>query len=219
MSEPTGEATPASGEWLTVSQAAALLRVSERTVRRRCEAGKLSARLETTPTGPAWLIEAADIPAASAADAAANNQASAANLRPELDEAADVSAGNSSMPADAADIPADNAIALRVNEMSGEIEQLKSFIAGGIMAQIAARLEQVPSAEQMRDAVEQGIAAAVKNSDGASRDDVVNAVAPVLERLEQIEASNAALRAENEALKAEMDKKSRGFFGRLFGGG
>jgi excisionase family DNA binding protein len=49
-------------EWLTVSQAAARLGVSERTVRRRCETGKLVARLvanEGGTGGRAWLIDRA----------------------------------------------------------------------------------------------------------------------------------------------------------------
>jgi excisionase family DNA binding protein len=46
-------------KWLTVSQAAARLGVSERTVRRRCESGKLPARLESTATGAAWLLDPA----------------------------------------------------------------------------------------------------------------------------------------------------------------
>jgi excisionase family DNA binding protein len=45
-------------EYLTVSEAAAALKVSERTVRRRCETGKLKAELRPTATGTAWHIEA-----------------------------------------------------------------------------------------------------------------------------------------------------------------
>ncbi len=57
------ESTPESAQWLTVSQAAAALGgISERTVQRRCKAGKLSARQVTTETGTAWEIEAATLP-------------------------------------------------------------------------------------------------------------------------------------------------------------
>jgi Helix-turn-helix domain len=56
-------ATPA--EWLTVAQAAARLGVNVRTVRRRCERGKLVAELRTTDTGHAWFIDAASLGTAS----------------------------------------------------------------------------------------------------------------------------------------------------------
>ncbi len=41
---------------LTVSQAAAALGISERTVRRRCASGKLAAQMVSTETGATWLI-------------------------------------------------------------------------------------------------------------------------------------------------------------------
>jgi len=62
MSEPEPESTPESAQWLTVSQAAAALGISERTVQRRCKAGKLAARLATTETGQTWEVKAAALP-------------------------------------------------------------------------------------------------------------------------------------------------------------
>jgi hypothetical protein len=56
MSEST-----AGGAWLTVSQAAAVLGVGERTVQRRCKAGKLSCREVTTESGQRWEVEAATL--------------------------------------------------------------------------------------------------------------------------------------------------------------
>jgi excisionase family DNA binding protein len=47
---------------LTVSQAAARLGISERTVQRRCKRGTITARLETTPDGTQWLINGATLP-------------------------------------------------------------------------------------------------------------------------------------------------------------
>lgn len=38
-----------------------MLRVSERTIRRRCEAGKMAARLETTKSGAAWMIDPEEV--------------------------------------------------------------------------------------------------------------------------------------------------------------
>ena len=62
-------------EYVTASQVAAHLKISERTVRRRCEAGKLAAKLEATHGGKAWLIEAA------ALEGAANSADTADKLR------------------------------------------------------------------------------------------------------------------------------------------
>jgi excisionase family DNA binding protein len=58
-----------AGQWLTVAEAAALLHVSERTIRRRCESGKLPARLEHTEAGKLWRVDPAGItPADTPAD-------------------------------------------------------------------------------------------------------------------------------------------------------
>ena len=54
---------------LTVSQAAARLGISERTVQRRCKNGQLSARLDTTPDGAQWLIDPATLPTCAATTA------------------------------------------------------------------------------------------------------------------------------------------------------
>jgi len=51
---------------LTVSQAAARLGISERTVQRRCKRGQLTARLENTPDGMQWLIDGATLPTGAA---------------------------------------------------------------------------------------------------------------------------------------------------------
>jgi excisionase family DNA binding protein len=59
MSEP--RASQAQAEYLTVSQAAARLGISERTVQRRCKSGQLSARLVTDEDGAQWLIDPATV--------------------------------------------------------------------------------------------------------------------------------------------------------------
>ena len=93
-------------QWLTVSQAAALLGVSERTIRRRCEGGKLAARLESTASGPAWLIDADALrtPAANAAAMPADTRPSAP--APEIGNGSALAAANVRTPAaNAADAP------------------------------------------------------------------------------------------------------------------
>jgi len=71
--------------WLTVSQAAAALGVSERTIRRRCESGKIASHLATTENGREWQIEAAAVISAGTSEAAAIGAASAATLEPTSD--------------------------------------------------------------------------------------------------------------------------------------
>jgi hypothetical protein len=51
-----------ASQWLTVSQAAARLGVSERTVQRRCKSGKLAAKLESGEEGTAWLVDGSKLP-------------------------------------------------------------------------------------------------------------------------------------------------------------
>ena len=46
--------------WVSVRDAAALLTVSEDTIRRRMKAGALTARQEPTPSGFRWLVELPD---------------------------------------------------------------------------------------------------------------------------------------------------------------
>jgi AraC-like DNA-binding protein len=68
------EAASTRDEWLTVSEVAARLKISERTVQRRCKSGKLTARLESGDDGAAWLINGATLPTGDAitADTADN---------------------------------------------------------------------------------------------------------------------------------------------------
>jgi len=58
----TQSTVESGGVWLTVSEAAARLKISERTVQRKCKTGKLTARLETTDTGTQWLVDGATLP-------------------------------------------------------------------------------------------------------------------------------------------------------------
>lgn len=58
-----------STQWLTVSEVAARLKISERTVQRRCKSGRIAARLETNDDGAAWLIDGATLPTGAATTA------------------------------------------------------------------------------------------------------------------------------------------------------
>lgn len=104
-----------STDHLTVSQAAAALGVSERTIRRRCASGKLAGELVSTETGATWLIpiqslgiQPSLIPAA---DAAVEAAASVAIIeRPDQEQLA---------------------------RLESEIAQIKAFLAGQMSARIA----------------------------------------------------------------------------------
>jgi hypothetical protein len=62
MGKPTAPDPSEYSAWLTTSQAAAALGVAERTVQRRCKAGKLTARQVTTGDGLEWRIDPATVP-------------------------------------------------------------------------------------------------------------------------------------------------------------
>lgn len=74
MAEAHRATNQSTSDWLSVAEAAAALKVSERTARRRCEAGKLAARLVTTENGRQWRVDPAAVqstlsaPAADASD-------------------------------------------------------------------------------------------------------------------------------------------------------
>ncbi len=97
--------TEAASTWLTVSQAAAALEVSERTIRRRCESGKLTARLATTDNGKEWQIEAAAVEKITeAADAAATGlRTGAAIAAATISAGADILTEAAAIAADATD--------------------------------------------------------------------------------------------------------------------
>jgi len=121
-------------DWLTVSQAAALLCVSERTVRRRCESGKLAARLDTTATGKAWLIEAAAI------------GQSAANTADGADVAApEEQAQEYSIPADGAAIPTDTADMVRsLGRLEGyAARDMEMLVARAVSSAVTPLVEEI----------------------------------------------------------------------------
>lgn len=99
----------------SVAEAAHALKVSERTIRRRCENGKLRARLTTTEAGRTWRIEAAAI-VRPMSEAAANG---AATIHEEI-------------TAEAPDIgqPAAITAATDLARLDADVQQIKSFLAG-----------------------------------------------------------------------------------------
>ena len=80
---------PFAAQWLTVAEVADRLKVTPRTIQKRCKAGKLDARSVETPTGDQWQIDAAAVEtqgtkaANEATNRAANSREQAANVRSE----------------------------------------------------------------------------------------------------------------------------------------
>lgn len=107
------------GAWLTVAEAAARLRVSERTVRRRCEAGKLVGELRSTLSGPSWFVSAAAMPADTAAKAADGE----ARVTPH--DPGDTSAPSAAMLRTPADTSAPDLITALLAEKDARINDLR----------------------------------------------------------------------------------------------
>ncbi len=123
-------------EFLTVSQAAAALGVSERTVQRRCAAGKLRARRVATETGQTWEIEAAELPTGAA------KLPTGADTGFESETAQSV--GTLPTAADTAAIAADSAQSLQMARMQGFMAgQMETAIARAVSAANAPLIEEI----------------------------------------------------------------------------
>jgi hypothetical protein len=159
MTENEAASTRAD-EWLTVSQAAAALEISERTVRRRCENGKLAARLATIETGAAWEVSAA---AVKAADGAATT---ADTLRPHSDsesvQAANLPLGKLSQ-AQAAAIAADSDL---LAHLRGE----NTFLRGLIEQRDRAHAELMAAHRKALEAMPKQITGSEYSRDSTTQD-------------------------------------------------
>jgi excisionase family DNA binding protein len=102
---------------LTVSQAAAALGVSERTIRRRCAAGKIEAELVSTETGATWLIPLASLGIASS----------------------EIQPADAAAPGAASHDDTEIAHQPQLARLESDVAQIKAYLAG----QMSARLEQL----------------------------------------------------------------------------
>jgi excisionase family DNA binding protein len=134
-------------EYLTVSQAAARLGISERTVRRRCEAGKLKAELKPTATGSAWHIEADSCGQVRTGAANGADTVSSENQSQNGSESADTAANSSDRLGQAAAIGADTERALgRLEGMA--LSGLEKSIAQAVENAVALAI--APLADEIR---------------------------------------------------------------------
>jgi hypothetical protein len=114
-----------ASQWLTVSQAAARLGVSERTVQRRCKSGRLTAKLESGEEGAAWLIDGATLPTGAAIGAA--NVPTGADSPFESETAQ----SGGTLPTGAANVPTGAAIgadSVLVARLEGEVTFLRGLV-------------------------------------------------------------------------------------------
>ncbi len=128
---------------LTASQAAAALGVSERTIRRRCAAGKLAGELVSTESGATWLIplDALEIrsseiqPAEPTAPGAATTPAELARLETDVQQIKAYLAGQiNSREAMREDISAAltqalSPVLMKLNELQEENSALRAQLA------------------------------------------------------------------------------------------
>ncbi len=138
-------------DYLTVSEAAARLKVSERTIRRRCETGKLKAELQPTATGSAWRIEADSCgqvrPYVRTGAAIAADSVSSENQTQSRLDSADTAANSSDRCGQAAAIGADTERALgRLEGMA--LSGLEKSIAQAVENAVALAI--APLADEIR---------------------------------------------------------------------
>lgn len=95
---------PEKPEYLTVAEVAARLKVTERTVQKRCAAGKLAAQLVSTPDGDRWQIDPANFDANEAPERTRTPARTDANGR-EQNEATELKTNSKAPEPDANDHP------------------------------------------------------------------------------------------------------------------
>jgi hypothetical protein len=232
-------ARPDTSFWMTLSQASVVAGMSERTLRRRIEAGEVrAAKIPLPGGGVAWRVDPAQYGVAPAEVARLDGQSrnapnGAAHAEPVPDGVPTVeTAQRPFSPADVPTMPepgrnvpdtiAGGDIARgELEAVRRELQELRGALVGGALTSISerlARLDHMPDPEAqaaaIQAAVAAGIAQAVEGSRGATADDVAELADLVRAQSAQIEAQ----RAELVRLSEQVEKpRRRGLFG-LFGG-
>jgi hypothetical protein len=237
---------PDTSQWLTTAEVAFILKVSERTIQRRCEAGKLVCKRHTDENGEAWRVSAASVPGALVSPVVTTGDD---RKTPPGDEVATTAhtqyerespeSGATLTTGDDADdnvttsvVTTDDskfeAVAGEVHQLRSEIEQLKGVLVGGMLAQVnerLAKLDELPSADdrraEMAQAVREGITEALQASTAQQAEREAQTaskddVRAILDELKRVQDTNARLSGELEQLREA--RQGRGFWARLFGG-
>ncbi len=213
-------------DWLTVTEAAAQIGVSEKTLRKRINAGTIEAQKITLPAGGvAWRVahsalagNVGPVPRLEAVGSARRTEkevlealpVGSASHREEIRLEREGSAKEAHLSVPAGEFEA----------LKNEVAQLRGALVGGALKAIDQRLQKLdslPDADMVRgvvnEAVGQAIAQAVKESDGATREDVEALTKMVHELAAQIEALNTS----NTPEQNQPRQKQRSWFARLTG--
>jgi excisionase family DNA binding protein len=164
--------TERSGEWLTVTQAATRLGVSERTVQRRCKSGKLVARRMGDDKGTIWLV-------AWPPQTTGINDGEATYFP----SGGDTSATNSTINDDAASTSNDADIARIQGYVARDLELMLSRAIVEAQAPLLERIEALMNSNQVQTAHMEALA----------------------KEIEQLAAVQAAQMAEAAALRREVE--------------
>jgi len=182
--------------WISVAEAAHQLKKSERTVRRQCESGKLTCRLESTPSGKTWMIclhpgeNVTEGVTEEAPQSSTRSQETAATIE---DTAAIVHVGEVTLSTPAAKAPAiaaDSEVLAQVEEMRHDLEQIKAYLTGQIVGQADSEVRETLAALPTRDDIREDLTTAM-----------TAVITPVMQRLEELAAENAQLQTELHAEK------------------
>ncbi len=134
-----------SGDWLTVSQAASALGVSERTVRRRCEAGGLAARLEAGDSGTGgrvWRISPDAVAARPVGQRAASRPDGQAAKNQKQETAARSNCGRAaSRPEAGGQTDGQSTLSALIAEKDARIDDLRGQLDAATTRENAARLQ------------------------------------------------------------------------------
>lgn len=221
MSTNTPTATETPGKWVSVADAAKALNVSERQARRwaakladsdRQVSGVSSGRARTVVR-----LEALEV-------LAGKRESEPSGVRLVTGKSPDNGGELSG---------SDRQMTGHLAHIEKRLDQIEGAVIGGVLQAIQSRLEGLPTgddltkavaairqdiASETKKAVADGIAQAVQDGDGASREDM----AALLTRMEAIEAQNRALMAElSKAREIEAQRApeppKQGFWARLKG--
>lgn len=183
-------------QWVSVAQAAHQLKKSERTIRRQCESGKLTCRLQSTASGKMWMIclrpgeNVTEGVTEEAPQSSTRSQQTAPTIE---DTAAIVHVGEVTLSTPAAKAPAiaaDSEVLAQVEEMRHDLEQIKAYLTGQIVGQADSEVRETLAALPTRDDIREDLTTAM-----------TAVITPVMQRLEELAAENAQLQTELHAEK------------------
>ncbi len=124
---------------ITVAQAAAILGVSQRSIRRRCASGHIAARSTITGHSKTWLIRRAAIVPTEVAEDAAAATAEPTDDPTEPAGPASSTAATTAETTDTLQRPAPDALA----KLQSDVEQIKAYLAGQISTREASLIERL----------------------------------------------------------------------------